>query len=187
MFRHAVLLSALLVPAACGTMPPAIPDYGRLTAAQLGSGPDPDAAAANLAAWAFADSNRTYGRPVEAARAVASLDYIAGQFYASARWSVLSAPTQEQLLQARQDARAALGIPLGTPSQAVIDHLTAAGNALADNNRAAALAALSGPTFTTPPDEVLARLSNLPFLSTANIATTNAANELLDGGMDTQL
>ena len=91
------------------------------------------------------------------------------------------------MLQARQDARAALGIPPGTPSQAVIDHLTAAANALAGNNRAAALAALSGPTFTTPPDKVLARLSNLPFLSTANIATTSAANELLNGGMDDSL
>ena len=186
MFRHAVLLSALLLPAACGTTQPALPNYGRLTAAQLGSGPDPDVTAANLAAWAFADSNRTYGRPVEAARAVASLDYIAGQFYAGARWSVLSASTQEQLLQARQEARAALGIPPGTPSQAVIDHLTAAGNALAANNQAAALAALSGPTFTTPPADVLARLSNLPFLSIANIATANALNDLLNSGMDNQ-
>ena len=80
-----------------------------------------------------------------------------------------------------------LGIPPGTPSQAVIDHLTAAGNALAGDNRASALAALSGPTFTTPPEEVLARLSNLPFLSTANIATANAANELLNGDMDAPL
>ena len=187
MFRTAVLLSTLLVPAACATTQSVLPDYGRLTAAQLGSGSDPDVTAANLAAWAFADANRTYGRPVEAARAVASLDYIAGQVYAGARWSVLSAPTQEQLLQARQDARAMLGIPPGTPSQAVIDHLTAAGNALAGDNRASALAALSGPTFTTPPEEVLARLSNLPFLSTANIATANAANELLNGDMDAPL
>ena len=74
MFRAAVLLSTLLVPAACATTQPVLPDYGRLTAAQLGSGSDPDVTAANLAAWAFADANRTYGRPVEAARAVASLD-----------------------------------------------------------------------------------------------------------------
>jgi hypothetical protein len=186
-FRKALLLSALLLPAACGNIQPVVPDYGRLTTAQLGSGFDPDVTAANLAEWAFADSGRTYGRPIEAARAVASLDYIAGQFYTSPRWSNISALTQEQLLQGRLEARAALGIPPGTPSQAVIDHLTAAGNALADNNPAFALVALSGPTFTTPPDQVLARLSNMPFLRTANIATTHAVNELFDSSTDDRM
>ena len=78
----------------------------------------------------------------------------------------------------------ALGIAPGTPSQVVIDHLTAAGNALAGNNRALALAALSGPTFTIAPEEVLARLSNLPFLGMANIATTHAVNEVFNAGTD---
>lgn len=178
MFRKLLLAAACLLPAACGTVQPFVPDTARLTAAQLGSGLDPDVTAVNQAQWAFADAGRTYGRPVEAARAAASMDYIAGEFYTSPRWANISAITKEQLLQGRQEVRAALGIPAGTPSQAVVDHLAAAGNALAAGNQGAALAELSGPTFSTPPDQVLARLSNMPYLRMANVSTMRAANEL---------
>ena len=178
MFRNALLAAALFLPAACGNLQPVVPDTARLTSAQLGSGFDPDVTAVNQAQWAFADSGRTYGRPIEAARAAASMDYIAGQLYTSPRWSNISALTKEQLLQGRIEVRQALGIPPGTPSQAVVDHLTAAGNALAAGNQAQALAQLSGPTFTSPPEQVLSRLSNMPYLRMANVSTQRAANEL---------
>ena len=180
MFRTLLLATVCLLPAACGNLQPFVPDTARLTSAQLGSGFDPDTTAVYQAQWAFADAGRTYGRPIEAARAAASMDYIAGQIYTSPRWSNVSALTKEQLLQGRVEVRAALGIPPGTPSQAVVDHLTAAGNALADGNQGAALAQLSGPTFSTPPDQVLARLSNMPYLRMANVSTMRAANELFD-------
>ena len=111
MFRILLLAGICIVPAACGNLQPFVPDTARLTAAQLGSGFDPDVTAVNQAQWAFADAGRTYGRPIEAARAAASMDYIAGQFYTSPRWSNVSALTKEQLLQGRQEVRAALGIP----------------------------------------------------------------------------
>ncbi len=184
MFRTLLLATVCILPAACANVQPFVPDTARLTTAQLGSGFDPDVTAVNQAQWAFADSGRTYGRPIEAARAAASMDYIAGQLYTSPRWSRISALTKEQLLQGRQEVRAALGIPGNAPSQAVVDHLTAAGNALAGGNQAAALAQLSGAPFTTPPDQVLARLNNLPYLRMANVSTMRAANELFDSNSD---
>ena len=180
MFRTMLLAAVCILPAACGNVQPFVPDTARLTTAQLGSGFDPDVTAVHQAQWAFADAGRTYGRPIEAARAAASMDYIAGELYTSPRWARISALTKEQLLQGRQEVRVALGIPPGTPSQAVVDHLTAAGNALAAGDQPAALALLSGPTFTSPPEQVLARLSNMPYLRMANVSTMRAANELFD-------
>jgi len=186
-FRNLLLAAVCTLPAACGNLQPFVPDTARLTTGQLGSGFDPDVTAVNQAQWAFADSGRTYGRPIEAARAAASMDYIAGQLYTSPRWSNISALTKEQLLQGRIEVRVALGIPSGTPSQAVVDHLTAAGNALAAGNQALALAELSGPTFTAPPEQVLGRLSNMPYLRMANVSTMRAANELFDSNSEFRL
>jgi len=183
-FRTLLLAAVCILPAACGNVQPFVPDTARLTTGQLGLGFDPDVAAVNQAQWAFADAGRTYGRPVEAARAAASMDYIAGEIYTSPRWSNVSALTKEQLLQGRQEVRIALGIPPGTRSQAVVDHLTAAGNALAAGDQPAALALLSGPTFTSPPDQVLARLSNMPYLRMANVSTMRVANELYNGNLN---
>ena len=183
MFRFLLLASICVLPAACGSIQPFVPDTARLAPGQLGTGFDPDTTAVYQAQWAFADAGRTYGRPIEAARAAASMDYIAGQLYTSPRWARVSALTKEQLLQGRQEVRAALGIPPNTPSQAVVDHLAAAGNALAAGDQPAALALLSGPTFTAPPDQVLARLSNMPYLRMANVSTMRAANELFDGNV----
>ena len=187
MFRMMLLATIAVLPAACAGFEPFVPDTARLTTAQLGSGFDPDVTAINQAQWAFADSGRTYGRPIEAARAAASLEYVAGQFYTSPRWSRISALTKEQLLQGRIEVRAALGIPLNAPSQAVVDHLTAAGNALAAGDQPAALALLSGPPFTTPADQVLGRLSNMPYLRMANVSTMRAANELFDSNSEERL
>ncbi|MGI4939621.1 MAG: hypothetical protein ACRYHQ_03450 [Janthinobacterium lividum] len=184
MLRTVLLAAVCILPAACGNIQPFVPDTARLAPGQLGLGFDPDVTAVNQAQWAFADAGRTYGRPIEAARAAASMDYIAGQIYTSPRWSNISALTKDQLLQGRQEVRAALGIPPGTPSQAVVNQLAAAGNALADGNQAAALAQLSGPTFTTPPEQVLAKLSNMPYLQMANVSTMRAANELYNGNLD---
>lgn len=176
-----LLLLACLLPAACGSLQPFVPDTARLTTAQLGSGGlDPDVTAVNLAQWAFADPSRTAGRPVEGARAAASMDYIAGQLYTSPRWANISALTKEQLLQGRVEVREALGVVPGTPSQAVVDHLTFAGNALAAGDQAAAVAQLGAPVFQAPGEVVLARLANLPYLPKANIATQRAANQLFD-------
>jgi len=182
MFRRVLLIATCLLPVACaGGLQPFVPDTARLAPGALGSGFDPDVTAVQLAQWAFADSGRTRGRPIEAARAAASMDYIAGQLYTSPRWANISALTKEQLLQGRQEVRAALGVVPGTSSQAVVDHLTTAGNALAFGDQAAAIAQLGSPVFQQSGDQVLQRLANMPYLQMANVSTMRAANQLFDG------
>lgn len=175
-----MLLAALLVLSACAGFQPFVPDTARMPAGALGGGLDPDVTAVNLAQWAFADSSRTYGRPIEAARAAASMDYIAGQLYTSPRWANISALTKEQLLQGRQEVRVALGVAPGASSQQVVDSLIAAANALVAGDQPDAARALGAPVFTASGDQVLARLSNMPYLRMANVSTMRAANQLFD-------
>ena len=176
---------AALALAGCGSFQPTVPDTARMSAAQFGTGGlDPDVAATQFAQWAFADSGRTYGRPTEGARAVAAMDYIAGQLYTSPRWANISPLTKEQLLQGREEVRQALAVRPGTPSQVVVDHMTAAGNALAAGNRAGALAQLADPAFTAGPQPTLDRLTNLPYLRMANVSTMRAGNQLFDNSRD---
>ncbi len=182
--RRIVVLALTAAMAACGSLQPFVPDTARMPAGGLGGGMDPDVTASNLAQWAFSDSGRTYGRPIEAARAAASLDYLAGEIYTSPRWSNISALTKEQLLQGRQELRAALGVAPGATSQQVVDSLTAAGNALAAGNQPGALQALTTPVFPAGPERTLAVLSNLPYLRTANIATQRLGNSLFDSTSD---
>lgn len=187
MLRKLLLAATCVLPVACaGGVHPVVPDTARLAPGALGSGFDPDVTAVNLAYWAFAASGRTRGRPIEGARAAASMDYIAGELYTSPRWSNIDALTKEQLLQGRQEVRAALGVVPGTPSQAVVDRLTTAANALAGGDTASAVAQLGSPVFQEPGEQVLQRLANLPYMRMANVSTTRAANQLFqDGGGDT--
>lgn len=183
MFRKVLLVATCLLPVACaGGLHPVVPDTARMAPGALGSGFDPDVTAVNLAQWAFAVSSRTHGRPIDGARAAASMDYIAGQFYTSPRWANISAITKEQLLQGRREVRAVLGVVPGTSSQAVVDHLTTAGNALAAGDQAAAVALLGSPVFSEPGEQVLQRLGNLPYMQMANVSTMRAANQLFDNG-----
>ena len=175
----ALLLAAGLLPAACANgSQPFVPDTARLAPGALG-GFDPDVNAANQAQWAFSTPANTRGRPAEAARAVASIDYIAGQFYTSPRWNRISALTKEQLLQGRAEVRQALGIVPNAPSQAVVDTMTGAFQALAVGDQAAAERFLSAPIHTRPGFPTLQVLYDMPFLRTANIATQHAAQELI--------
>lgn len=183
---RALLVLSVVVPvlapvlAGCGPFQPFVPDTARLPAGALGGGGDPDVAAANLAQWAFADSGRTYGRPVEAARAAAAMEYMAGQFYTSPRWDNISATTKDQLLQGRQEVRVALGVAPGASSQQIVDALAGAGTALAAGREDQAVGLLGAPVFSQPGAETLARLSNLPYLRMANVSSMKAANEMFD-------
>lgn len=177
----AALVMFVLSAAGCGPVAPP-PDTARLQPGQLGTGFDPDVTAVNLAQWAFADRARTYGRPADAARAAASMDYIAGALNTSPRWANISPITKEQLLQGRQEVREALGVVPGTPSQVVVDRLAAAGNALAAGDQDAAARELGPPAFNAPGEQVIARLADLPYLRMANVSTMRAANEMFGPG-----
>ena len=177
-----LIVALCLFSAGCGdTSPPALLDVSQLPPGALGPGADQDQVALDLAQSAFADPNTTYGRPVEAARAVAAMDYIAGEWSFSPRWSLGSPDTKQLLLQGREEVRQAVGVTPGASSQAVVDHLIAAANALAAGDQAAATQQLGPPVFNAPGAETLARLSKLPFLQTANTATTQANDDVFQG------
>ncbi len=171
--RALIVIAALLAAGCAAIVPP--PDTARLPPDAYGLFADNDIGAINLAQWAFADPARTRNDPVDAARAAAAVDYLAGQLSTSPRWFAMSPITKGQMLQAREEVRQALGIAPGAPSQLVVDGLLGAANALAAGNRPLALAALRSAAFTWPPDQTLARLSDMPFLPTANVATQRAA------------
>lgn len=182
MLRPALLSALLLAACANGGPQPFVPDTARLVPGELGYGiADPDVSAINLAAWAFADAGRTRNNPAEAARACASMDYLAGEIYTAPRWANIGALTKEQLLQGRVEVRRALGIPLNAPSQLVVNGLAGAGNALAVGNPQAALIALSNPAFPNP-RATLARLSSLPYMQEANVGSMKTANEMFGPG-----
>jgi hypothetical protein len=173
-----------LLAAGCAGVQPFVAETVVLPAGAFGGGLDPDVTAVNLAQYAFADPSRTYGKPVEAARACVAMIYLAGALNTSPRWANISATTQEQLLQGRTEVRDALGVPAGVPYQAVVDALLAATAALGANDPAAAQRALAPPTFVPGGAATLARLSNLPYMRLANVSTQRAANQMFEGRDD---
>jgi hypothetical protein len=120
---------------------------------------------------------RLRGRPSDAARTIAAVDYFAGSLQWNAKWPRISNLTRTLMLEARPEARQAVGISLDARSQEVVDRLLAAANALAAQDTATARAVLASPIFTLGPDATLARLSNLPYLPKSNLAIQDAAQE----------
>jgi len=166
----------------CANVPISVPDTARLQPGELGIGINGDVASVNLAQWAFASPSRIRDRPVDAARAAGAMEYVAGSLNTNPRWANISILTREQLLQGRQEVRQALGVAPGAPSQAVVDRLSAAADALQRNDQAEALRDLGPPVFASSPPAILARLYAMPYLQMANVSTMQAANELFGPG-----
>lgn len=138
---------------------------------------DNDVGAINFAQWAFASPGRTRDNPVNGARAAAAVEYLAVALQ-GARWISISPIAKLQMQQARDEVRTALGIAPNAPTQVVINGLTGAAGALQGGDVNLARSQLEPPVFTLGPDATLARLSNLPFLRQANIATQRVAQSL---------
>ena len=182
MFRWSVLVVAGLTLSGCALEDPQV-DTARLYGPAFGSNADPDQAAINISSWAFSSASNTANRPIEAARAVAAVDYLAGELNTGFRWAQMSPIPKMEMLNARAQVRTAIGIAPNARSQSVVDRLLTAADALQHQDAAAAEAALAAPTFTLPPQETLARLDRLPFMSQTNVATQTAlrASGQLDG------
>lgn len=181
--HHLKWLLPGLLAAGCGAVTPA-PDTARLPPDAFGTNADGDVGAINQAAWAFADASRTRNDPADAARAVAAVDYLAGELNTGPRWAFMSPITKQEMLAARVEVRQALGIEPTALSQQVVNRLLFAANALTYGNPDAAATALQPPVFTRGPQATLATLSNMPFLRQTNIATQHAAQQEqpTDGG-----
>jgi len=176
-YRTALLICLAL--AACAVTPP--PDTATVPFAAFGT-MDNDVAAANLAGWAFADPARTANDPVDGARAVAAVDFLAGELSSNPRWVMMSPFTKQDMLQARSELRQLLGIVANTPSQVVTNALLQFADQWQADRRRVALQILTAPGFTQPPEQTLRVLSNLPFNRAANIAGMNASNQVFPGG-----
>ncbi|HEX3399591.1 MAG TPA: hypothetical protein VHT74_04610 [Acetobacteraceae bacterium] len=143
---------------------------------------DNDVPAANLASWAFASPARTRNDLVDAAKASAAIDFLAGELSSNPRWVTLSPLTKQQMLQARVDVRRVLGIAPNVPSQVVVTALLRFAAAWQAGDQATAMQALAAPGFTLPPQQTLQVLSGLPAIQSANVASIDAANQMLPGG-----
>jgi hypothetical protein len=162
-------LGLLLLAAACTPVP--VPDTATVPPLAFGTNEDPDLAAVNLSSWALALPSRTHNDPVDAARAIAGVDYMAGQLYSDPLYAGVSPLTKQQMLDARVEVRRAIGVGPGASSQLVVNGLLAFANDTNAGDPAAAQAALSAPVFTLGPRATYDRLVALPFLREANIAT----------------
>ncbi len=134
--------------------------------------------AVQYAAWAFAAPRRTRNDPLSAVKAVAALDFAAGNMNTSAAWAGFNPLVTHELLTARTDVRRRLGIAEGASSQAVVDALTRTLLALQAGDRGAALTALSAPIFTLGPERTFDLLTDLPYIRMANVATSDANAEI---------
>jgi hypothetical protein len=178
------LITVSVVAAAltgCGIETP-LPDTARVSSPVFGSNGDSDIAAINLSSWAFARPANTRGDPADAARALAAVDYLAGELSSSPRWAGMSPLTKVEMLRAREQVRQLLRIRGGASSQSVVDALNDIGAAIAANDSKSIQKSLHNKVFEESPDRITRILSNLPYLDITNIATQHANSETNTGG-----
>ena len=79
---------------------------------------------------------------MDAAKACAAIDFLAGELSSNPRWVTLSPLTKMETLRARDDVRRVLGVTPGTPSTFVVDALLRFAAAWHFGDQAAAMQAL---------------------------------------------
>ncbi len=178
MIRFLPALAGLTLLGACANPTPqpreAIPNP---PTPPVASAADPGRQAVIEAAYAFSDTSRLAGRPADAARAAADLEWMAVALPRDPRWVDASALVFPSLVGARDTLRRNLGIPTSLPSTTVVSGLSRASSTLAAGDRSAASTALA-PLAPEGPDALLARLSALPQMPEVAAATRLAENEL---------
>jgi hypothetical protein len=153
----------------------------QLPASVYGIYEDNDVGAINQSSWAFASPQRTLNNPVEAIKAVIAIEYLADELYDNPRWINIPLLTKERMREARADLRRDLGIAPDAPSQLVIDTLLRAAWNLQSGNPDEASRSLQVPAFTSP-QRTLQVLTDLPYIQSANLATSEAAWQVLSHG-----
>src|SRR2546430_1887448 len=92
-----LFLFTCLLPLSCAVAPPV--DTSMMPPDAFGTGGQAGGTAGlNETVWAFADPSRTRNNPGEAARAVASVDFLAGNLNTSPRWVFLQPFIKDQML-----------------------------------------------------------------------------------------
>jgi hypothetical protein len=171
----AVPLLALCL-SACATLP-STQQTPFLPPSAFGIYQDNDIGAINLSSWAFASPANTRGNPVEAARAVIAVEFLAGELKENPRWISMDRAIKLRMGLARDELRRIIGIRADAPPQVVVNTLLALNLDLQSANQPAAMQVLGLPVFTQPPDRTLQILSNMPYVQEANLATSRAASQ----------
>jgi len=171
------MLGLVLLVACAPMLPSVVPPS--LPPGVYGVYEDNDVGALNQSSWAFASPRRTHDDPIDAARAVIAVEYLADELPSNPRWVGLDVTSALGMVRARKDTRCVLGIVQDAPPRFVVDALLRLTAALGTGDQAEAIRVLGSPVFTLPPSQTLHILSNLPYIQSANIATLQAANEVL--------
>jgi hypothetical protein len=171
----AAVLALSLPLVACGG--PAPPHASLPQDAVAGAG-DPTRAAIVSTAYAFNTPASIARRPGEAARAAAQVEHLATEIPYGPRWSEFSPLVGRELVTARGELRAALGVSPDAPPQAVVDALYAASRALAAGDGLEAERLLPPPAFRDG-RTTLARLASLPPLPRTGAATALTEREMI--------
>lgn len=164
MIRRALLALPLLAGCAAHVAP----DPVRLPRDSVEGAGDPTRAAVSRSAHVFARPDMLAGRPGEAARAIADMEFLAAALPFDPRYQQRDPLLPNQLALARAEWRGVLGIAPGQPAQPVIDAFYALARAAAQGEP------------LRPPEGILspagfAQLANLPPLPQTARAAAAAA------------
>lgn len=170
----ALALLSLPLLAACGG---AVPPYASLPSDSVAGVGDPTRAAIISTAYAFNTPASIARRPAEAARAAAQVEHLATEIPHGPRWAEFSPSVGRELMAARGELRAALGVAPDAAPQAVVDGLYGASRALAAGDNPAAERLLPPPVFGDG-RTTLSRLASLPPLPRTGTATALAEREM---------
>jgi hypothetical protein len=137
--------------------------------------------AASNAAWAFGLASHLAGRPAYAAQVLMEMEYLSVEIVKNPSHWEASGEVDDLFTQAKQEWRAAIGIPEATPTQLAIDGLYLAMRALGE--RAAPEALLDLPTgiFSLGPEETFRRLNALGYLHNTNVVAVAVSRSLRRG------
>ena len=169
-------LLAVLAAAGCGAQ--TTYDAAIMPRTPAGTPMLSDQGAIGLSSYALGNRSSIESHPGEAARAVASIDYLAGALYENPHWDGIPALHKINMEQGRQEVRNVLGVAPGTPSQLVVNGLIAAAQAFDAGELGAARAALPQSVFTLGPDHTIALLTNLPALPAADVAAQRVNSDI---------
>ncbi len=176
MLRTVLPLATMLALGACA-LPPR--ETASLPAdAVIGAG-DPLRSAVANASVAFSSQSLLAGRPAQAARAVAQMEWLAVEMPTNPRLTSVSPSIIGQMTAARAEWRAALGIAPDTEAQPVINSLYAAARALGTGEaNAVAASAFDSAVFPRGGQATLTRLAALPSLPLTNSAAVTASEAI---------
>ncbi len=176
MFRFALLALPLL--AACTALPPT--ETASLPRDAVTGAGDPTRTAVFTTTSVFAQQRPAAGRPAEAARAIAQMEFLAVDLPQNQNFTAASGTLVPQLRTARREWRGALDIAPEAQAQPVINALYAASRAL-ESGQGDAAAALPSSIFRKGGAATLTQLAALPHLPSTAAASVTAQQGIETG------